>query len=1061
MAHLLSCFILACIMTSSVMANSQLDQFPGSIPLDHSRGISTDLELEDGSLLTPSKARSFRENFARIIRGGDLSYLNPKSSTLWDPNNKHPFQYKKIALKRNQGVDFVDFYPSWVKSLMFEAKQGNRSFLFFASKKAHNLLLRKAIAEKLGYRIPDIQWVPKLTITFPTISDKNRFIAKFGKGSDTDPGQYVGDVNLWIVDNRDDSTTLTMQDVMVMNTNEATYNLALGNFSANQNITKGRRTFNSLLLPFAMVDIPESINLFSPKFGREFSGYAIFDYQFAEGFYPTFEDARWMARRILNLSAKDFGQVAAAAAYPQEETMILAELLKARRNDLGRLFKININDMQADLEKSYGDRLKKGKLIPKFDRDPEDDEDLPEALPQPGYATRTAYGEQKSPLTRSEIFGFFRSLWTTNSITNLVSEFNSEILPRANVAKGIQEHQIDVAVDQWSHFLQTGEVKEVEFGAYAVPKWGFDLIANRAIVVGQYLGSDENIQLADTIGVSVDAGAYIGFDGIDPPMFLAGGAKVYLNRKYTHLKPIISIKESLKTPFRNMIVPWFQNGLAQIFQEIESGNVDYLTSEEGFNKVNEMVTLFKESFQDGESLIITDSLGAGFNLRGGYSFNEILRVQAEFMANQLTLWRTNIVRKGEEIHIYKDFGLLGSIGIKISLNASFVPIVSMAFTKTKGYARTSFNSVSLTMDDTNKVSTINNIIALKHLIHDNSVEEVNLLQEPYKITHNFDESTCNFQFFFWHSKCLNAKDDIKVVYPGGYKRKYFRYVDGDREGRDYQTLFKDVINSLISEFTEYTYNFNAVTSGNPGDTFMGQSTTEQFTFETELESGYPVDMFASILHIKKGWQADKKKSKEIFDELNDLYKYEFFPKDILSRTEKLQLYNITLQINFYEDAIFNIMEQNQKAFYEIAKKYADIDRINSYRNTGNNDDDHNKLDNWDIARMLNDYRKGMVRAFNSKDHRKFAKKLNKFISFVSKAFDMEGLKVIAGGEYNLFARGQVGGFRKGDEDGDVPYVTDTFGKMGSASFNGPLQGLKNDINISDSELFVRWIMGYL
>jgi hypothetical protein len=1060
-----ACIFATLLLSFTAFGNAQLDQFPGAIPLDHSRGVSTDLITEEGQRIYPSQAKQYRENIARVLENGDLSYVNPETTTLWDPNNEHPLKYQPIKLDPSKGAKFVDNYPTWIKSIMFEAKQDGQSYLFFASKKAHNLLLRKAIAEKLGYRIPDIQWVPNIEIEFPTLSDKKVFIQKFGRGAVNDegvvinPGQYAGDSNLWIVENEEDSTKIKIQDIMVMNINEAIYNLALGNFDAEANVIKGRRTFNSLLVPFAMVDIPESLNLFSPKFGREFSGYAIFDYQFAEGFYPTYEDARWIARRILNLSNKDFGDIAAAAKYPHEETLLLTALLKARRDDLGRMFKIDIKPMNPKLDVSYGDRLKDGKLIPRFEREPEHDEDLPDAIPQPGYATRTAYGEQKSPLTRSEIFGFFKSIFQTNIISNLVTEFNAEILPQANVAKGIQEHQIDNAVEQWAHFIKTGEVKEIEFGAYTVPSWGFDLIANRAVVVGQYLGSDENIQLADTIGFSVDAGAYIGFDGIDPPYFLSGGAKVYLNRKYTHLKPIVSIKESLKTPFRNMIVPWFQNDLAQIFNEIESGNTEYLATEEGFKKVKEMTELFKETFQDGESLIVSDSLGAGLSLRGGYNFTEILKLQAEFNANQLTLWRTNIVRKGDEIQIYKDFGLLGSIGIKISLNASFIPIVSMSFKKSKGYARTSFNSVSMVLDETNKLDTVNNIVALKHLIHDNSVEEVNMLKKPFKITHKFDESTCNFQFFFWHSKCLTAKDDIKVVYPEGYKRRYYRYLDGDRSGRDYQSLFKDVVNSLINEFTDSTYAFNAVTSGNPGDTFMGRSTTEQFSFETELESGYPVDMFASILHVKKGWQADKEKSKELFQELNDLYDYEFFPKKILSRTEKIQLYNITLQINFYEDALFNIMEQDRKSFEKLSRLHVDLDRVNSYHNNGFDDDDD--LDHYDVSRMIESYRKGMVEAWNDKDHKKFAKKLNKFMSFASKAFSMEGLKALAGGEYNLFARGQVGGFRKGDEDGDVPYVTDTYGKMGSSSFNGPLQGLKNDINISESELFVRWIMGYL
>lgn len=1049
-------------ITNSAIANSQLDGFPGAVPLDHSRGVSTDLVLEDGRVVSPSIAEEIRENLSRILPGGDLSYINPAASTIWDPENKNPINLKPINIDLNKGFDFRTFYPTWIKSLMIEVRQDNNSYLIFASKKAHNILLRKAMLEKLGYRVPDVQWVPKTKISFPTISDKNRFINKFGAGDHSDPGQFVGDANLWITNNHEDSTDIEIQDTIIMNLNEPIYNLALGNFNAPIDVIKGRRTFNSLLIPFAFVDVPESINLFSPKFGREFSGYAVFDYQFSSEFYPTYEDARWISRKLLNLTRKDFAEVAAAAAYPAEETFILTELLIERRNDLGRLFNLPIEMMDANLKVTYGDRLKDGKLIPTFREN--GDSELPEALPQPGYAARTAYGEQKSPLTRSEIFGFFRSIMQSNVISNLVSEFNREILPQTNVIKGIQEHQIDNAVEQWGHFLQTGEVKDIEFGAYAIPRFGANLIASRDIVIGNYLGSDENVQLADTIGFSVDGGAYIGFDGIEPPVFLSGGAKVFFNRRYTHLKPIVSIKESLKTPFSNMIVPFFQENLANIFHELESGNTDYLTSEEGFAKVQTMVETFKEQFQDGESLLITDSVGAGLNLRGGYSFNEILSVQADFAANQMTLWRTNIVRRGEEIHIYKDFGLLGAISVKLSLNASRLPIVSMSFRKAKGYARTFFNTVNLEIDENNKMKTLSQIIALKHLLHDNSAEEANMLKKPYKITHRFDESTCNFQFLFWHSKCLNAKDKIKVTYPEGYERNYYRYVDGDRSGRNYQDLFKNVINSLIDEFLETTATFNAVTSGNPGDTFLGRSTTKQFSFETEIESGYPVDMFASILHIKKGWEAKHDKAVDLFNELNDLYKHDFFPSDILSRTEKLQLYSLTLQINFYEDALFNIMDMDQKKFENAIRLHADLGRINDYINTSRgprNRHNENWIDAWDAARMMEGYRKKMVKAFNRKDIKDFAKYTDKMLSFASIAFNMEGLKLLAGGEYNLFARGQVGGFRKGDEDGDVPYVTDTYGKMGSASFNGPLHGLQNDIKITQSELFIRWIMGYL
>ena len=136
---------------------------------------------------------------------------------------------------------------------------------------------------------------------------------------------------------------------------------------------------------------------------------------------------------------------------------------------------------------------------------------------------------------------------------------------------------------------------------------------------------------------------------------------------------------------------------------------------------------------------------------------------------------------GDELQIYKDFGLLGSLTVKLSLNASRLPLFSIGFTKSKGYARTFFNQVNRA-DESNKADTIARAIAIGYLLRNNSAQEVNMLNKPYKVTHKFDESTCNLSFLWWRKKCLNAKDKIKVTYPEGYKRDYYRYVEGKRTG---------------------------------------------------------------------------------------------------------------------------------------------------------------------------------------------------------------------------------------------------------------------------------------
>ena len=65
--------------------------------------------------------------------------------------------------------------------------------------------------------------------------------------------------------------------------------------------------------------------------------------------------------------------------------------------------------------------------------------------------------------------------------------------------------------------------------------------------------------------------------------------------------------------------------------------------------------------------------------------------------------------------------------------------------------------------------------------------------------------------------------------------------------------------------------------------------------------------------------------------MNDIYNHEFFPKDILARTKKLQLYNINLQLNIYEQGIRTVINSNRNRFLQLARQYVDLDRIQSSR----------------------------------------------------------------------------------------------------------------------------------
>src|SRR5690606_21072963 len=144
---------------------------------------------------------------------------------------------------------------------------------------------------------------------------------------------------------------------------------------------------------------------------------------------------------------------------------------------------------------------------------------------------------------------------------------------------------------------------------------------------GSYMGTDNRVQLVDTIGVGMETGLFFGTTGIGPEVFANAQTKAHYIRTFSHLKPLTSIKAALNEPFRNILVPALRHEWASLIDPNLLHNPGGDGEGEWKNKLKEMVGLLKENLQNGESLIITDNLGSAANIRAGYRFTERISVQ--------------------------------------------------------------------------------------------------------------------------------------------------------------------------------------------------------------------------------------------------------------------------------------------------------------------------------------------------------------------------------------------------------------------------------------------------
>ncbi|MBL6990109.1 MAG: hypothetical protein ISR65_10040 [Bacteriovoracaceae bacterium] len=563
----LSCFTIFLVISSRSFCAPT--SYPGAVPLDNSRPPATDLIGENGRLLPLYEAQQLR------LKGFDISTLNPKESNIWkdkgfSENSNH---YLPIHINSDDVVKNASIAKSPTGTMRFNGTMegNNKIYTFRMSKRIHNVLLRSTFLKKLGYSIPPIKYIKKIRVKFPTVKAKKAFIKIMASTL------LTNDENVkkrWIAEDKEGGVEVVLQDLIATSMNHHTYNLADGFLNGHSHI-KGQRALNALLVPYHLTYVPESINLFPWRCGKVVSGNIVFDYFYAEQFSTPIEDVKWILNRIFKLTRQDYEEIVAGAKYPKEVALLMVEKLIEKRNNCKEVLNIAAKELAIDPDVSYGEFLQGGKLLKKF---------------WDGKGSWFAFGDPESPLSASEIFAFMRSKFTSNVISNLIMRFNKNYMPKTDLESKVYDQQYEKAVKRLVNYMKTRKVEKTNFGVWAIPRYGVNSILSRDIVAGSYMGTDNTIQLADSIGINLDAGAYLGTDGVPAPWTLSGGSKVFVNRVYSHLKPIKSMKKALKEPFENMLVPWLKRDFGATFDLLVPGNFPELKQIYYLDPIRDYVT---------------------------------------------------------------------------------------------------------------------------------------------------------------------------------------------------------------------------------------------------------------------------------------------------------------------------------------------------------------------------------------------------------------------------------------------------------------------------------------
>lgn len=1021
-----------------------------SIPLQYTGEPAHDLVDREGKLLSKIEVKKY------FKKNGELDSLNPKQTDIWSNQLGVALTQDQdnLSLKKNELYAYMDKVVASIGSFRFVMRETDkdgkkRNFNVWLRKDSRSLLLRKNLLRKLGYTVPKLQHKQEIKVQFKGLISMNSFI------DDIELGTFA-DANRWIVDKNEETYTLTLQDVLVFQTSTEIYDLSEGQI-ASDNILH-RRSLNALSIPYALVDVRESVDGFDWSVGQVDNKVVLFDIISGDAFSTTFYDAKWMVRRLAKLTKDDLKEIVDGSFLPDSVRLLLVEKLASRRNSLVKIFfpKMNMLEVEEDVSDGLGE-LVNGRLT----------KDKWE-----GHAARYSFDDTESPLSKDEMVAYVKSKFYSAVIENLVNLVNSELLYSTDIQEKAIEHAVAAQEEQWQNFFKTGEFNEIPFSGFVVPTAKGNIAASRSIVTGNYLGTENRIQIADNLEFIGEVGAFIGTLGLNTNQVLYASGAARFSRSYSHIKSILSIKKALKEPFRNILVPYLRKKKAKNIVSM----IDDLQSEE-FNNASdeEKDTMVKDVFKEldnvmevGDSLIVTNNLIFSGGLTGGYQIPyEQMNVNAllNINARKVNLWRLHITRSQDKtFQVYRSKA--SSLGYGAGLSAdAYIPVMTLRIDKQSGAIKTEFHSVSF-VDGEEVKEKIKKLTQLRQVIVSNSTELMTKAQAPFKVSHNFAESSRSAKILQEQSLNVHLVDEIKIKHPEGYEAKFFVRRKSSLSGQNYLQVGYDLLNGIISNASDSdVVDVSNTESGNPGDSFYGNSFSRVTSVELPLldeGSEIPFENFAQVKSQWKGWIAGKQKINEIRKEIQNKYGQQIFNDELFFGTDEIELYSVDVTLSIYQYGLESLMKFDNRKFAKIIKDdltlpwpkershfvYRGQRRFNKYRR------DKSLVTQKVIyaqKQLSSDYENLLEPNLKSQY-------LTLVIDVIEKMLPFEQFKVLVGGDENFYLKGSINGFRGGIEDGEEAIISHSIGEYGSEFTNGIGDTLRSAINISGGELGAYWFL---
>lgn len=1049
-----------------LLAPTTSAQEMASIPFEDSRLPSDDLFYE-GRILRADEAHALSQ------QGMDLSLLNPAPSALWSHEKKilSP-KDDELPVKDGDELNFRGALLSNIGLFRFNAVHAENTVIIHLDKTLHTMLLRKNLLRLLGYKVPAIKWIPQVDITFDNRTDMKEFmetlIHRATAGASCrwievvnipDPLEYqlfkdsethkatINSSCTWKLTNESAQYKLTLRDVAVtLPQSSDHYNLAQG--VPPQNLSN--RTLRSLIIPYALTDLGESANKFEWAVGRISDNQVVLPHFTRGGFSTTMDDARWILKRLSSLRDEELKKAVELAYFPAEVSALIQEKLISRRNYLYELFKLDVRPLKVNKKISLGKDLKNGKLRK------EDWE---------GYASRFAHGDPDSPFKDWHWYALAKVQAIV--MDNLTSRLTRELVlsnPRKERSK-FAWNQFKKGLD---HFVKTGEFISFPVSTWFSPVADASVRASRDVVVGNYLGTDNLVQLADTVGFSFKVGGHMGIENVEYVPNLAVVGRVTVSKTWSHLKPLRNLKAAMQEPYRNIAVPLLKWQVAnnlrrtQRLQDSTDQENDWNIKEEN-SALSKLVMDLNRKLGVGESLIFTETITPQTNIQA--STNAAIApvdFQAQASVSENIVRRIQIYRKdAKTIQVYDDEGFSRGWTFDFAIQ-KFVPILKLGAGKQKGDYEVRVYEVDINPDLRENPRLFDHVHALADFMQTGSSELLAAAQKPHEINAEFEDKSFKFALLSWRLKKLKTSTTFDIKSRDGLEGQFVAFTDEKQTGWNWEAFTKDLINLGMSKVVDGV-EWSGNPFQNPAETIHGIGKTNSVRFEASLdEEGDHEERFMRLTDRWEGWSASANKIRKKMLETNAKFGFSLFNDATLGNLDKLKLFNVAVNINLYEDGIQKLSSMNPDRLIQLENIY---ERELGYEGSdcGGRRIETRRLSSGQkvescgtLNKVISQNKKCQDQIKKDKSKAKVARCLATLLRVSYEDIRFPDLTQLLGKD-NMFVHGSVNGFRNGDEVLNDPIQSNTEGRIGGQFWNGPFDVIQRMLGIQSGEFNGYWL----